>query len=365
MREYTHDDIQSMSEKLRVTKKNAGYFLEMYKEQHFESLKNKSDRMVQCLDLMVWDKYEKNRVLDLYKVNRCKDRFCPNCRSVANAQAIVNFQNPFKLMMEKGYNPYLLTLTIKNVPADELKMTIDKMQKQFRKFFQWMNQPIGKNLKGFKGRIFDIRAAIKALEITVEQTRDGYYHPHFHIMCFIENDNETDFNKYIFDGVRRKGGVNLLSDADVFVSKLWTMAYDGVRINQFDKLPDEVNYTDRERNYYMCDIRPLQMPDGVYEVFKYCFKDTDIKTYQQFKTIYESVNGRRLKQGHGELYNLKLDFDDDEMQKDLNDDINTYLEIEEAPSRVMTRALEELTTTYKAYKKISRFRGAEHIDFNL
>ena len=35
--------------------------------------------------------------------------------------------------------------------------------------------------------------------------------------------------------------------------------------------------SDDWQDSYVCDIRELYMPKGIYEVFKYCFKDLDIK----------------------------------------------------------------------------------------
>ena len=355
MREYSEEYILEMREKLETTKHNAGYFMAMAKEDGTERLRKKADRMVQCLDLMIWDKYEQNRLLDLQKVNRCKDRFCPNCRSVGNSLALVKLERPFKEMLANGYMPYLMTLTVPNVPGEQLNETIENMQKAFQKFYHWLGKD---DHKGFSERIFDVRAAIKSLEITIEEKRSNYYHPHFHIMVFLQNECEHDFEKYIPDGKRRKGGDVLLSDADVFISKLWTMAYDKTSLKAFKKLPDEIIYTERVRNYYMCDIRPMTLPDGLYEVFKYCFKDSDIKTLKQFKTIFKAVDGKRLRQGHGLLYNLKLECEEEEQRLDPFDDIATYLEQEETPQRLLTKSLEELTSTFKMYKKISRFLGS-------
>lgn len=374
MREYTPEYIQDMREKLRTTKRNAGFFLglgqELNEEEYLVNRHNKrADRMVQCLDLFAWDMYSENKLLDLQRVNRCKDRFCPNCRSIAISQAITKFELPFKDMLKQGYNPYLMTLTIKNVHGSDLVETISRMQKAFRNMFQWLSQPVGKGYKGFKNRIFEVKAGIKALEITIQKGNGDYFHPHFHIMLFLDNENPNDFKKHINDGYRRKSkNTNLLSDADVFISKLWTFAYDKIRINKWDLMTNEVEYEALQdgtfkRNYYMCDIRELEMPGGIYEVFKYCFKDSDIKTFEQFKYIYNATNGKRLRQGHGLLFNADFECEGDEMSIDDSDKIEMYLEKEETPQQLITRKLEELTTTYKTFKKISRFKGSQHINF--
>lgn len=432
MKEFTNEAISKMAEKLEITKTNAGYFYRMAVEnledfnsnldkyndfdeveidlnsyehhkligtgklefgeldlgkEKFRYLKpirkkykvkvfkntplpiqtfiNKSNNMKSCLDLMVWDKYEKNKLLDLQRVNRCKDRFCPNCRAIASANALGKFEKPFFDMLNRGYSPYLITLTVPNVHGSELKETIERMQKAFRKFYQWLSLT---DKNAFKNRIFIIPACVKALEVTVEKRRSMYFHPHYHVISFIKDYNETDFICNIYDGYSRKTKSNrYISKADVFISKLWTFAYENIRISNWDKLEDNIIYTKDDngkniRNYYQCDIRELEMPKGLYEVFKYVFKDTDIKNYHYFKYIYNALERKRIRQGHGELYNYNFECEEEEMEIDREDNINTYLEIEETPQVLLTRKLEELNTNYSEWKKISRFKHSQHIE---
>ncbi len=55
------------------------------------------------------------------------------------------------------------------------------------------------------------------------------------------------------------------------------MAYKSRKISEFGDVSE--NWEDN----YICDIRELDMPKGIYEVFKYCFKDMDIKNLGIFK----------------------------------------------------------------------------------
>ena len=359
IKEITDVCVHGMVKKLENTKHNANYFLHMESETSNERFLKRAERMYQCMDLLLWDKYETNKLLDLKKVNRCKDRFCPNCRSVSNAIALAKFKKPFEDLLSKGYKPFLLTLTVPNVPGEQLKDTIDKMQSSARVFMKKLNL---RNKNSLKSRIFTVEAGIRSLEITVEKKRSNYYHPHFHILVFLTEYELTHFEKVISDGYDSNRKPRFISSADIFISKLWTMIYDGVSLKHFSNIPDRIIYSDGVRNYYSCDIRELELPGGLYEVFKYAFKDSDIKTYEHFKTIFKAIDGRRLKQGYGELYNMNYDCDDDELELDKADDIRQYLAHEESPSKLFSTTLEELTTVYKAYRKISRFKGSEHIE---
>ena len=125
------------------------------------------------------------------------------------------------------------------------------------------------------------------------------------------------------------------------------MAYKGKDISFFYKASD--NWQDN----YICDIRELRMPDGIYEVFKYCFKDLDIRNDEIFKDLYFGLARKRLRQGYGELYNVKVD------DMDLRDDdcIENYLEFKDEEPQIMAhRYISDMTEKYRDYKKISIFK---------
>ena len=60
---------------------------------------------------------------------------------------------------------------------------------------------------------------------------------------------------------------------------------------------------------------------------------------------------KRLRQGYGELYNVKIDDMDIE-----SDDISNYLEFkDEEPEIVANKYIEDMTEKYRDYKKVSIF----------
>lgn len=99
------------------------------------------------------------------------------------------------------------------------------------------------------------------------------------------------------------------------------------------------------------------MPKGIYEVFKYCFKDLDIRNQEIFRDLYFGLKRRRLRQGYGELYNVKVD------DRDISsDDIKSYLEYkDEEPKVVANKYIEDMTKKYGDYKKISIYLKKDDI----
>jgi plasmid rolling circle replication initiator protein Rep len=322
-----------------------------YSDRSFAyTLYRRAERIENCLNYWEWDLYKKNKVLNLVKVSRCKDYFCPNCRSINSSKAIIKFSPLFGDMLAQRYYPYFMTLTVPNVLRENLSNEINKMNRAFIKFWRWLYKPFKKNGKyagGYKNRLFDAMGAAKVLEVTVQKTDWDYFNVHFHVIIFLNDAFEGDFLKYIDGGYRIKSQSYIgYSDADIFVQKLWTMAYENKKISEFKMA------SDCWQDNYICDIRELTMPFGIYELFKYVFKDTDIKDYEVFRDLFFGLRGKRLKQGYGMLYNFKTDecFDDSSCIEDFLDDKD------EDPEMVVTSCIKEMTKKYKEYKKFSIYK---------
>ena len=95
------------------------------------------------------------------------------------------------------------------------------------------------------------------------------------------------------------------------------------------------------------------MSKGIYEVFKYCFKDLDIKNQEIFRDLFFGLKRKGLRQGYGELYNLNVD-DEDIIDDDC---IEYYLEFkDEEPEIVANKYIEDMIEKYRDYKKISIYK---------
>ena len=92
------------------------------------------------------------------------------------------------------------------------------------------------------------------------------------------------------------------------------------------------------------------MANSIYEVFKFCFKDMDIKNLDIFRDLYFGLKRRRLRQGYGELYNVKVD------DRDFGSDdcIENYLKFKDEEPEIMAhKYIRDMTEKYGDYKKIS------------
>lgn len=360
--EYTNEILEKMNSKKQVNSVYAKYYFRMANEvknvsSEYERLNNRSNSINDCLNLWAWDKYERNKVLDLRTVNRCKNnRFCPNCRKLDLAKSINHFQKPFKKLLDDGNYPYLLTLTVPNCKAEDLINTINYLNKCFLRLYRGFGET-NQHTIGF--RELEFTAALRVLEITYN-FREKTYHPHFHCIVFSKYYNELYFSKNIKGKYSfKRQSYNFHSQADLHFMKIWTMINKKIRLtekNYFNMKDDpKVNYKDG--GLLLVDIREMD-ESGIYEVLKYTFKDTDISNYSVFKTMVQALYRRPIRSGYGLLNKIKFeDVEDGEKQS-----IEEYLETKEDPTNLLTREISELVTTYKEYRKVSRFTPNEYMN---
>lgn len=133
----------------------------------------RSQRMFECgsfLEFAVSQSGEKR----LYRANFCRDRMCPACQ---RRKSLVLFHQVEKVCYSireefPTYRYLLLTLTVPNVSAENLKAEITHMMKSFERLTK--RAEVKKVIKGF----------FRALEITYNAEQDTY-HPHFHILLCV------------------------------------------------------------------------------------------------------------------------------------------------------------------------------------
>jgi plasmid rolling circle replication initiator protein Rep len=350
--------IEMQRSKFEQNKRFANLYSEMSNEfsgtlpSYSETLFKKGERISSCLNFWEWDVYHKNKLMDLIQVNRChNNRFCPTCRKWDLSGAMHNLSKPFNKLLSEGYFPYLATLTVVNVPGEDLRRTIDKMNKSFRKLFGALNYSLDGTTKGFKERYISIAAALKSLEITYNEDVNTY-HPHFHCLFFSAEYDESIFIKDIpGEWSSKRRSYNFYSLMDIQLMKLWTMCFENIRLtyNNYEKLQPEELLT--------CDIREMDSA-GIAEVMKYTFKDTDILNYEVFKNIEIALESKRIRQGYGLLYNVKLEGDADGEKLYLSD----FLLEEEKPETLYTWEIDQLVSKrFKEYRKISRTKAHEGI----
>lgn len=331
---------------------------------------NKADRISSCLDFWQWDKYEKNKILDLQKVNRCMNRaFCPNCKMLNVARFIHEFKKQFKQLSEL-YNFYMLTVTIPSVPADDigegLNSLIKTLSKDFTKLFRKFNNdiytPSGKvSSQALSCRLIKISGGIRVLEVTYNN--EAGFHPHYHCILLVPKGsvNPVDLEKnHRGKWSSKRQSFNMKSNIDIQISKAWTMIHYGISFRKWDKVdydPAEkfIKINDEITDYKAleCDFVELD-EDGIYEVFKYTFKNSEITDYRIFKNLVYALENKRFRQGFGVLYNFKCDEEFEEGEEQA-----LILEIEEEPEKLITKEISELLEEFRDYRKISRFSSVD------
>lgn len=345
---YTNDKLKD----IRKNKLHSGKIIDFYVQMsnEFTDFKdkylNKSHRLLDCMFFWDWEKYEQHKTLDLKKLNRCKDKYCSNCKQIAVASSLFEVLPIFKALVDEGYKPLLFTLTVPNVSADLLPGTIDKLFSKFKTFYDYFEKPINSR-RSYKGRSYSIVGAIRALEITYNAESDTY-HPHLHIMAFAIGDfvdlkKTMKYSKKINKKTKCEIGFQL-SEADLEIRRLWTNLYNDKDQRTINKL--------NESDLYLCDVKEITTNQGILEALKYSCKNSEISSYEVFKTLYFALWNRKIKQGYGRLYSLK--FDD---QEDIKDDTETLFSDEVPQSIVLS--LNDLISSYQNYEKISRFRARD------
>ena len=128
-----------------------------------------------------------------YHTNWCKNRWCSTCCGIRKAHLI----NKYFPIIYEWKEPYLLTLTLKTVKAEQLHSRICQMIKTFIKIKDRCNtrHQRGKGMK-IKG--------IKSLECNFNPAKE-WYNPHYHIITpnretalYLKQEWKKEWNKTDF-----------------------------------------------------------------------------------------------------------------------------------------------------------------------
>lgn len=139
----------------------------------------------QCAEVLTFVQLE-DGTLRLNQAWFCKNKLCPIC----NWRRSMKYSYQATRIIDEAMNRYpkarflFLTLTVENVPSNELNKSLSELTKSFDRLFK--RRKIQKNLIGF----------LRATEVTVEEKRNGYYHPHLHVLMMV-NPNYFKGGQYI------------------------------------------------------------------------------------------------------------------------------------------------------------------------
>lgn len=149
----------------------------------------KASRLRDCGKLLQFRLYG-DGTKELHTMTSCRIRLCPICswrRSLKcyhNTETIVNH-----MLKEKEYSFLMLTLTVRNVKANELSKTCDDMFDAIHRLYL---RPEWKKI---------VKGAVRCFEITHNVNRKSRYfdtyHPHFHLILAVNPSYFTDSRLYL------------------------------------------------------------------------------------------------------------------------------------------------------------------------
>ena len=151
----------------RVHKLNAEYIAIAYEDINM----SKSDRVQHCADTLVFGRADGK--LKLKRANFCRVRLCPMCgwrrslKTHAHMSRILEAAKPLQMRY------LMVTLTVKNVSADELSGALDELFHAYKLLVQ-------------RTRIKNAwRGWYRGVEIT-HNKQDDTYHPHIHALVAVD-----------------------------------------------------------------------------------------------------------------------------------------------------------------------------------
>ena len=224
--------------------------------------KTESEKIKECGNYLEFalkqNQITKDTKKKLAGANFCKNRFCPMCswRRVRNITG--QLKDAFSCITEKQKIATLfLTLTVSNPDVKDLKSTISKMNKSFKKMSE---------KKPFKNAILGY---FKSIEILGDKTPKNQAHPHFHILLIVK---ESYFKK-----------------SDYLNKAQWTEMWKKALKVDYTPVVDVRRIKSKNENFSDID-------SAIIETVKYSVKHTELvnRSNADFYYLYTQTKGMRF-----------------------------------------------------------------------
>ena len=213
----------------------------------------------------------------LANANFCKNRFCPVCSWRRTRNITGQLKEAFTAIQEKEKIATLfLTLTVSNPDVKDLKSTISKMNKSFKKMSE---------TKAFNNAVLGY---FKSIEILGDKTPKGQAHPHFHILLVVDT-------KYF-------SSRNYLNKSE------WTEMWKKALGVEYTPVVDVRRIKSKNENFSDID-------SAIAETVKYSVKHSDLckRTNEDFYYLYTQTKNLRFISAGGILKDhlnlIKIDED--------------------------------------------------------
>ena len=177
----------------------AGTYLYLNKLTGIPDYKFKSIRVNECGEYLKFKECPAGHRegQKLVSANFCRDRLCPLCqwRRAMKLAYQVNTVCHLALLEQPGLKFLFLTLTTKNVKAENLGAVIDQLNYAFKELIK--RKEVKQVVEGY----------FRAIEVTYNSNREDY-HPHFHVILAVK---PSYFQRYYY--IRQSRWVELWKQA--------------------------------------------------------------------------------------------------------------------------------------------------------
>ena len=307
-----------------------------------DTLERNTEKLHYCNRFWALDKYEVQKIKDFKKTNLCHDKFCANCKKVKQASRMSKYIP--ELEQYKG-NLYHLTLTLPNCSGVDLRLTIAKMAKAFKRLVIFLDGR--KNISGIDFSSWGYKGAVRSLEVPF---KGNEYHMHYHVGFVFESFPEMkkkEENKYSWD--YRSGFAELtrlFSEQEILLQKIWYLLLNDIKVTKVNIEELEIGYS--------CTLDKFKEDDYA-ELFKYITKERDnlgnILTYENFVSLYYGLYRVKQIQGYGCLYQITDDGDEEEYER-IYEELIQEIRKKESPMMVVEKPQDLLLDS--EYTLISR-----------
>lgn len=175
----TDDEIKSLVKTIYNPKKTDNMQLSetYYKLSNNHTIDYYYNKVVRLKDCSNYLKFARiNGKVKLIQTNSCRVRLCPICAYKRSLAVYRNVRSIYTLLQRQPRNKYLfLTLTIRNVAAEQLQAAIDNLNAGYVRLMR---------NKAYKTITL---GTIRTIEVTYNAAR-GDYHPHIHALIHTSND---------------------------------------------------------------------------------------------------------------------------------------------------------------------------------
>ena len=117
-------------------------------------------------------------LMKLIRAVLCHHPLCPICKPRRSMKTFHELKQicTTARTLSPGCRFAMLTLTVPNIPGEELPEVITHLLDSYKRLFR--RAEVKKSIVGW----------FRSLEITKERERDGYFHPHFHVLLMVKSN---------------------------------------------------------------------------------------------------------------------------------------------------------------------------------